>query len=569
MSEDPSTQLHLLEQKFQALQAEYDTLKQQKNEVFHQVFYRIAERATAGLSFYDFLKEVHTLMGELLPAHNLFVALCNHAHNTVSFPYYVDERDGDMWQRDDMPRKRNMTEYVLRTGMPQLIDAARFVQLRDSGEITQAAGDLTFTSWLGVPLNMHGRVSGALVVQSYTDGVSYTDRDADVLGFVAHHVSSAIERYQTIEALRKSEERYRLVIDKISLGVTVIQDGRMIFANPALVRILGYPLEWLLTQPFSAIAHPDDVAVMVERQRQRRRMRGETVPSDYTFRSITQTGEVRQLEVSAVLIEWGQRAATLAFVTDATPRIAAEDAQRMALQQQTELNDIKTRFISMTSHEFRTPLTSIHGSVDLLMHYDDRLPVDKKHQILQNINDAVERMTHMLGNVMQMGRSDAGQLQFRPKPLAFTSFCLSLIEELRESMPRQFAKVQLELDLLPAKHQFMLDETLIRNIVGNLLSNAIKYSPQGGTVTFTARKKKGEIVLTVSDHGIGIPQADQALLFQTFHRASNVGAIAGTGLGLSIVKEAVICHQGHIEVQSTEGKGSQFTVMLPASTVTA
>jgi len=110
---------------------------------------------------------------------------------------------------------------------------------------------------------------------------------------------------------------------------------------------------------------------------------------------------------------------------------------------------------------------------------------------------------------------------------------------------------------------------VLRNIVGNLLSNAFKYSPRGGTVTFAARKKKGEIVLTVSDQGIGIPQADQALLFQTFHRASNVGAIAGTGLGLSIVKEAVDCHQGRIEVQSTEGEGSQFTVMLPASTVTA
>ena len=567
MSEDSPTPLHLLEQKFQALQAEHDTLKQQKNEVFHQVFYRIAERATAGLSFYDFLKEVHTLMGELLPAINLYVALCNHDRDTVSFPYYVDERDGDIWQRDDTPRKRNMTEYVLRTGTPQLIDAARFIALRDSGEITQAAGDLTFTSWLGVPLTLHGRVSGVLAVQSYTEGVSYTDKDADVLAFVAHHVSSAIERYQAIDALRKSEERYRLVIEKISLGVAVIQDGRMIFANPALVRILGYPLEWLLTQPFSAIAHPDDVPVMVERQR--RRMRGEAVPADYTFRSITQTGEVHQLEVSAVLIEWGQRTATLAFVADATTRLHAEQAQRVALEQQTELNDIKTRFISMTSHEFRTPLASIHGSVELLMHYDDRLSVDKKRQILENIDDAVERMTHMLGNVMQMGRSDAGQLQFRPKPLAFTPFCLSLIEELRETMPRQFAKVQLELDLLPTKHQFMLDETLIRNIVGNLLSNAFKYSPQGGTVTFAARKKKGEIVLTVSDQGIGIPQADQALLFQTFHRASNVGAIAGTGLGLSIVKEAVDCHQGRMEVQSTEGEGSQFTVMLPASTVTA
>jgi signal transduction histidine kinase len=147
---------------------------------------------------------------------------------------------------------------------------------------------------------------------------------------------------------------------------------------------------------------------------------------------------------------------------------------------------MKTRFIAMTSHEFRTPLASIRGSVELLMHYENRMPATRKKQVLQNINDAVERMTHMLGNVMQIGRADAGQLQFRPKPMALTPFCLALIDELQGSMPRQFAQVKLALDLPPEGQSLVLDEALIRNIVGNLLSNAVKYSPQGGTVRLSA-----------------------------------------------------------------------------------
>ena len=109
-----------------------------------------------------------------------------------------------------------------------------------------------------------------------------------------------------------------------------------------------------------------------------------------------------------------------------------------------------------------------------------------------------------------------------------------------------------------------MDDSLIRNIVGNLLSNAIKYSPEGGEVRFSIIPQGQELVLTVSDQGIGIPKADQAQLFISFHRASNVGPIAGTGLGLSIVKEAVACHQGSITLDSDVGQGSRFTVRLPA-----
>ncbi|MDE2419316.1 MAG: PAS domain S-box protein [Burkholderiales bacterium] len=564
MPHDLQARVKSLERQLKTLQAEYQTLRLQGNSAFQQVFYRIAERATAGLPFYDFLKEIHSLLKDLLPATNLYVALVNHAADTLSFPYYVDERDGSSLQVQDVPRRRGLTEYVLRTGIPQLIDAERFAELKAQGEITEATGDLTFTSWLGVPLLMHGVVSGALVVQSYTPGDCYSGEDADVLGFVANHLSNAIERYRAIEAMRQSEGRYRSVVDNLTVGLVVIQDGRVAFINPSMARIAGHSLDRLLARHYAAAVHPDDLEKLLARKE--RRQLGAPLEPVHTFRVVTAAGEIRYLEASEVVIEWESRAAVLAFMTDITDRLSSEQAQKAALQQQTKLNDMKTRFISMTSHEFRTPLASIHGSVELLKHYENRMPPDKKRQILQNIDDAVERMTHMLGNVLQIGRAEAGQLQFRPKPLALNPFCLALVDELRNSMPHAFAKITLTLDLCAPEQYFLLDEALIRNIVGNLLSNAIKYSPQGGSVTFSALENDGIVVLTIADQGIGIPTADQEQLFQTFHRASNVGGIAGTGLGLSIVKEAVNCHRGTIEVHSVEGQGSQFTVMLPTST---
>ncbi|PQA76386.1 GAF domain-containing sensor histidine kinase [Rhodoferax sp. TS-BS-61-7] len=548
-----------VERRTRELQAE--ALEQKKAEALQSVFYRIAERATAGLTLYDFLKTVHQLLGELLYAKNFYVCLSHPSKNTVDYPYYEDEKDGDTMQRYGVPRKRGMTEFVLRTAQPELIDAARFVQLQSSGEITQASGDLTFSSWLGVPMQMQGRVRGVLVVQGYEPHVHYTENDADILGFVANHVGAALERQQAMEEIRNSEARYRSVIENVGVGVVVVQDGRMVFANPSMVRIVGHSLVYLLAHPFTATIHPEDVPVVMERHQ--RRLRGEAVEVNYNFRVITEAGQVRTLELSAVLIQWSQRDATLLFVVDATARMQAEENQQIALQQQIALNDMKARFITMASHEFRTPLATIHGSVELLQHYEDRMPADKKLHTLQKIDDAVERMTHMLENVLVIGRTDAGRLEFKPRTLSVTTFCHGLVDELRSAMARQLVGVRLQLELPPAEQLFWLDDTLIRNIVGNLLSNAIKYSPQGGDVHFAVRDQGDALVFTVSDQGIGIPEADQAALFVSFHRASNVGPIAGTGLGLSIVKEAVTCHLGDIRVDSTVGQGSTFTVTLP------
>ncbi len=541
------------------LQAE--AAEQKKAETLQRIFYRIAERATANLSFYEFLQTVHGLLGQLLYAKNCYVCLYDAQTNTKDFPYYVDERDGDRLQLSHVPYRRGLTEFVLRTAKPQLIDAARLALLQATGEVTEGSGDMSFTSWLGVPMQIHGVTAGVLTVQGYEPSIHYDLSDADVLSFVANHVSSAIERYQAIDELRKAEARYRLVIESVGVGVVVVQSGRMVFANPSMVRIVGHPLDYLLSHHYTATIHPDDVAQVVERHQ--RRLRDEPVETNYGFRVITQSGDIRWLDLSAVKIEWGAADATLMFVVDATARMQAEQNRREALQKQGELNDMKSRFISMASHEFRTPLATIHGSVELLRHYQNRLRPQQKAEALKKMDDAVRRMTRMLENVLLIGRADAGQMEFNPQALAVRRFCLGLIDELSSSMAARFEQVKLVLDLPPPDLKLWLDDTLLRNILGNLLGNALKYTPNGKTVFFTVQVGTGSLHIRVADEGIGIPEADLPRLFESFQRASNVGTIAGTGLGLSIVRDSVTWHKGSIEVSSQVNQGSCFSVVLP------
>jgi PAS domain S-box-containing protein len=248
---------------------------------------------------------VHGLRGELLYVNNYYVCLYDKQKHIKDFPYCVDERDGDTLQLSNVRVRQGLTEFVLRIERPQVIDAMRLKDLDASGDVTEGSGHMSFTTWLEVPRQMRGTIGGIMAVQAYEPGIEYNDSDADILSFVANHVSSAIERYQALAHLRRSEERYRTVIDYVG----VVQDARMVIANPSMVRIVGHPLEHLRANDSTSTVHPDDVAAMVDRHE--RRLRGESVDMFYGFCGITQTGEVRSLDLSAVKIDWDKRPATL------------------------------------------------------------------------------------------------------------------------------------------------------------------------------------------------------------------------------------------------------------------
>jgi signal transduction histidine kinase len=240
--------------------------------------------------------------------------------------------------------------------------------------------------------------------------------------------------------------------------------------------------------------------------------------------------------------------------------LEAEEDLRHALEKEKELGQLKSRFVSMASHEFRTPLTAILAASDFMKHYGHRMSGTDKLKRFDKIQAEVKHMTELLDDVLMFSKAEAGKLEFNPAPLEVEKFCRDFVEEI-QAIHAATHTIALSATDLPA--QVEMDKRLLRHILSNLLSNAIKYSPVGSTVHVDLWGENGTLGLRVKDQGIGIPKEDHQRLFEPFHRAANVGNISGTGLGLAITKKSVEQHGGTLTLASEVGVGTTFTVMLP------
>ncbi len=226
-----------------------------------------------------------------------------------------------------------------------------------------------------------------------------------------------------------------------------------------------------------------------------------------------------------------------------------------------EANELKSRFVSMVSHEFRNPLNVILASAQILERSSEQWSQEKKHEFFRRIQTASRKMAQLLDDVLLISKSAVGKQKFNPAPCDLAKFCRELVAEI------QLATGSTHNIVFVSRNQHTnayVDEELLQHILSNLLSNAIKYSPQDSTIHFELTLQVGESIFQIQDEGIGIPLADQKQLFEFFHRANNVGNIPGTGLGLAIAKQCVDLHGGKITVESEAGMGTTFTVTLPS-----
>jgi PAS domain S-box-containing protein len=356
-----------------------------------------------------------------------------------------------------------------------------------------------------------------------------------------------------------SEAKYRAVVENVSEGILVTAGGRILYANPKALKLTALDEETAKSRPFIEFIHPDDRERVLGNHR--KRLRGESVENHYQFRVQHSQSITRWLEISAVMFEWEGTPATLNFLTDVTLKRQAEEDMLKALAHERELSELKSRFVAVTSHEFRTPLAAILSSVELLDAYGASFPADERRELLGQIKTAVARMNNMVEQVLLTSRLELGKFKFEAAPLVVPDWLVQVMAEFERGNP-QAARVSLTCDGLDAPRT--ADQLLLRHVVVNLLGNALKYSDPDTPVRFAVRGVGEQMHLRISDQGIGIPEADLPRLFGSFHRGTNVGNISGTGIGLHIVKECVDLHKGEIEVSSLPGQGTTFTVRLPA-----
>jgi PAS domain S-box-containing protein len=405
---------------------------------------------------------------------------------------------------------------------------------------------------LGVPLIANQEVIAVFVFFAF-ESRPEDRRIVELVKSVVNRLALVIERKQAEDALRSSMATNRALINAIpDLILRINSDGFFVNYKAAKEKNILMPDNQLLGRHIYEV-FPEEISLQTMNAVEQALETGEAQIMEC---QLLNNDEFHHYEVRIVATVGDE---VMAIVRDITERKQMEEDIRNALEKEKHLNELKSRFVAMTSHEFRTPLTTILSSAELLEYHGHKWSEEKKLSHLQRIQGAVKHMTSLLNDVLLLGKAEAGKLELKPIALDLPKFCQELVEELQHGISSH----QIIFNSQTQNLVVCLDEKLLRHILINLLTNAIKYSPDRNQINFDLICEAQTAIFRIQDRGMGIPLEDQDKLFDSFHRANNVGSISGTGLGLAIVKRAVDLHGGTITVDSQIDVGTTFVVTIP------
>ena len=390
---------------------------------------------------------------------------------------------------------------------------------------------------------------------------------------------------------RFSEEEvssiYGMLFSAAAEGLVVVDaNGMICLANPRIGELFGYEVKELLDQPIEILI-PGTTRDRHVKQRSAYQKDPHQRPmgQGLDLQGERKDGSTFPLEVSLNHFQVGDQRFVMGLVSDVTQRRSvelelqrtnadleervdsrtaelrvAEKSVREALEAEKELNALKSRFVSMASHEFRTPLSTIMSSVDLIARYSDGPQRDKVERHVSKIRGKVRELTTMLNDFLSLDKLEQGMVRCTASELDVVHLCIELVEELR-NLTKSGQEIIYNHE--GTERNVMQDRQMLGHLLSNLVSNAIKYSPENKRIELTTSVANGVLQITVSDEGMGIPLEDQQHLFERFFRASNAFTVQGTGLGLNIVRKYLDLMGGTIHFTSEPGKGSVFTAQLP------
>ena len=401
---------------------------------------------------------------------------------------------------------------------------------------------------------------------------------------------------------------FREIFQSMSEGIVMVDEsGKIAIANHVAEQLFGYErdelnsimMESLLPERYrsrhltfrkSFNAHPEPRRMGVGRDLTALRKDGSEFPveislsythvvgqlfvmafiSDISLRKKAEEALRRseeQLIVYAAELEQKVQARTEALNNsivkleeEVSERKKAEEEARKSLEKERELNELKSKFVSIASHEFRTPLSTVMSSAALIQKYKDKQDWEKVDKHVHRIKSSVNHLTLILNDFLSLGKLEEGKVVINKESINLETFMHEISEEVKAFLKEgQKIKIQCEAETL----QIDSDSQILRNIMFNLISNASKYSEPDRTIYLSCSKNHKGIAFSIRDEGIGIPKEDHKHLFERFFRASNAGNIQGTGLGLNIVKRYVGLLNGNITFDSDYGRGSTFIVSIP------
>ncbi|MCE1189316.1 MAG: PAS domain S-box protein [Ignavibacteria bacterium] len=428
----------------------------------------------------------------------------------------------------------------------------------------------------------------------------WTPEELNLLQEIGRRLADGLTGMLILRNLQESENKFSKAFkhSPTALSISSFETGIYLDVNENLLQALGYERSELIGANAIDLQIWDDIN---KRNEFLKMLVKDGQVKEYEFKFRCKNGDIRLGQTSGTLITINQEKCILLQANDITDkknserelenyRLHLEELVRVrtkeyselneklheqleqkrqieyllnkSLEKEKELSEMKSRFISTTSHEFRTPLTSVLSSIQMIRRYKDRWNDELFEEHFERINRSIGNLTRLLDDILTINKVESGKTSFNPQYENLHGLCLDIIEEIGQYITPSHS---FDFIYTPSEQFYYFDIKLLKRILQNLLSNAFRYSPEGGKVKlkidFIAREKL--LRITITDEGIGIPQKERSHLFEPFFRARNTGDIVGTGFGLSIVKHSVDLHRGGISFQSREGSGTKFIITIP------
>lgn len=548
----------LIEGKMAGFYAGYRDISDRKRvEALSSALYRVAEKSSSAHDLQQFFAAVHSIVDELMYARNFYIALFDPATELLTFPYFVDEQDS---APSTKKLGSGLTDYLIRTGEPLLATPEVLQAMEDRGEVARSGS--RSLDWMGVPLKVNSHTFGALVVQTYSKNIRYDERDKEILTFVARQLASAIEIKRNEQALRRSEARYRSLVQSSVYGIYRSSlEGRFLDVNPALITMLGYASaeDVLLLDPEKDVfANPEEHAHLITEFRRTGRLDGIEVKwkrSDGSAVTVRISGRaVSTADEPADVLE--------AIAEDVTDRRALEDQFRQAQKM-----EAVGRLAGGVAHDFNNLLMVISGYAEVIL---AKLPTGNPlHEKGRAIQLAADRATTLTRQLLAFSRKQLLELK-----VVDVNAIVQDMERLLSPLIGE--NVELVTLLASQAAHTRADAGQLEQVLMNLVVNAKDAMPGGGKLTIQTQitvvdgnHRRGQqfirpgnyVVLSVCDTGMGMDKETQSRIFEPFFTTKEKGK--GTGLGLSTVYGIVKQSGGYVMVQSEEGQGTAFHIYLP------